>query len=120
MARGNPRRPAGTDSRRAKSQFDLDSAALFVEEALATGELQERLSVSVMHTCLAGIDGLYNSLLLGAVSDSKDLAASMMDFAPGMWLNPLPYSGNSFGAVISESAFAAADVGCSEFPRLVI
>ena len=99
-------------------QFDLDSAALFVEEALATEKLQEWLSVSVMHDCLTGINGLYNSLLLGTVNDSEDLATSAMDFAPGMWLNPLPNSGNSFGAVISESAFAAADVACSKFPHV--
>ena len=67
-------------------QFDLDSAALFVEEALATEELQEWLSVSVMHDCLSEIDGQYNPLLLGAANDSKDLAASAMDFASGMWL----------------------------------
>ena len=35
-----------------------------------------------------------------------------------MWLNPLPDSGNGFGAVTSESAFAAAGVGCSEFPHI--
>ena len=99
-------------------QFDLDSAALFVEEALATEELQEWLSVSVMHDCLTEIDGLYNPLLLGAVNDLEDLAASAMDFAPGMWLNPLPDSENGFGAVISESAFAAAGVGCSKFPHV--
>ena len=99
-------------------QFDLDSAALFVEKALATVELREWLSVSVMHDCLTGIDGLYNSLLRGAVNDSKALAASAMDFAPGLWLNPLSDSGNGFGAVISErSAFAAANVDCSEFPH---
>ena len=39
-------------------QLDLDSAALFVEEALATEELQEWLSESFMHDCLTGIDGL--------------------------------------------------------------
>ena len=33
-----------------------------------------------------------------------------MNFAPGMWLNPLPDSGNGFGAAISESAFAAAEI----------
>ena len=33
-------------------------------------------------------------------------------------MNPLPDSGNGFGAVISESAFAAADVGYSEFPHV--
>ena len=96
----------------------MDSAALFVEEALATEELQEWLSVSVMHDCLTGIDELYNPLLLGAENDSEDLTASAMDFAPGIWLNPLPDSGNGFGAVISESAFAAADVGCSKFPHV--
>ena len=99
-------------------QFDLDSAALFVEEALATEELQEWLSVSVMHGCLTGIDLLYNPLLLGAVDDSEDLAARAMDFASGMWLNPLSDSGNDFGAVISESAFAAAGVGCSKFSHI--
>ena len=91
--------------------LDLDLAALFAEGALATEELQEWLPVFVMHNCLTGSDGLYNPLLLGAVSDSEDLAASAMDFAPGMWLNPLPDSGNGFGAVIYESAFAAAGVG---------
>ena len=99
-------------------QFDSDSAALFVEEMLATEELQEWLSVSVMHDCLSGIDGLYNPLLLGAVNDSEDLAVSAMDFATSMWLNPLPDSGNGFGAVISKSAFAAADVDCSKFPHV--
>ena len=99
-------------------QFILDSAALFVEEALATEELQEWLSVSVMHESLTGIDGLYNPLLLGAVNASEELAASAMDFAPDMWLNPLPDSGNGFGAMVSKSAFAAADVGCSEFPHV--
>ena len=91
--------------------LDLDSAALFAQGALATEELQEWLSVSVMHNCLTGSDGLYNPLLLGAISDFEDLAASAMDFAPGMWLNPLPDSGNGFGAVNYESAFAAAGVG---------
>ena len=99
-------------------QFDLDSETFFVEEALATEELQEWLSVSVMHDYLTGIDGLYNPLLLGAVNDSEDLAASAMDFAPGMWLKTLPDSGNGFGAVISESAFAAAGVGCSKFAHV--
>ena len=83
MARGNPRRPAGTDAWRAKA-VDLDSAALFAEEALAMEELQEWLSVSVMHDCLTGSDGLYNPLVLGAVNDFEDLAASAMDFAPGI------------------------------------
>ena len=62
----------------------MDSTALFVEEALATEELQEWLSVSVMHDCLTGIDGLYNSLLVSAVNDIEDLAASAMNFQPGM------------------------------------
>ena len=74
--------------------------------------------MSVMHDCLTGIDGLYNPLLLGAVNDTEDLAASAIDFALGMWLNPLLDSGNGFGAVISESAFAAADVDCSEFQQI--
>ena len=60
-----------------------------------------------MHDCLTGTEGLYNPLLLGAVNNSEDLAASAMDFAPGVWLSPLPDSGNGFGTVISESAFAA-------------
>ena len=74
--------------------------------------------MSVMHDGLTGSDGLYNPLLLGDVSDSEDLAPSAMDFAPGLWLNPLPDSENGFGAVMSESAFAAADVGCSKFPHV--
>ena len=82
-------------------QLDLDLSALFVEQALAPEELQEWLSVSIMHGCRTGIDGLYNPLLLGVVDDSKNLAASAMDFAPGMWLNPLPASGSGFGAMIS-------------------
>ena len=39
-----------------------------------------------MHDCLTGIDDLYNPLLLGVVSDSEDLAASAVDFAPGMYV----------------------------------
>ena len=81
-------------------------------------ELQEWLSVIVMHYCLTGIDGLYNPLLLGAVKDTEDLTASAMDFAPGMGLNPLLDSWNGFGAVISESAFGVADFECSEFPHI--
>ena len=96
----------------------MDSAALFVEEALATKELQEWLSMSAMNDCLTRINGLYNLLLLGAVNDSEDLVASAMDFAPGLWLNSLPDSGNGFGAVISESMFVTADVGCNEFPHV--
>ena len=41
-----------------------------------------------------------------------------MEFAPGMWLDPLPDSGNGFRAVVSESAFATGDVGCSKFPHV--
>ena len=101
-----------------RRQLGVDSAALFVEEALTTEKLQEWLSVSVMHDCFTGIDGLYNLLLLGTINNTEDLATSTMDFAPGMWLNPLIDSGNGFGAVISESAFAAADVDRSEFPHV--
>ena len=92
---------------------------MFVEEGLVTEEFQEYLSVSVMHDCPTGTDGLYNPLLLGAVNDTEDLTASAKEFAPAMWLNPLLDPGKRFGAVISESAFAAADddVDCSEFPR---
>ena len=68
--------------------------------------------------CLTGSDGLQNPQLLGAVNDTEDLATSAMDFSPGMWLNPLPDSGNVSGAVICESAFATADFDCSEFPRV--
>ena len=39
-------------------QLDMDSAALVVEEAFVTEELREWLSVSVMHNCLTGTDGL--------------------------------------------------------------
>ena len=99
-----------------QKQFHLDSVGLLVEEALATEKLREWLSVSVMHDCLTGIDGLHNPLLLGAVNNSEDLVASAMDFTPGTWLNPLRDSGNGFGAVISESAFAAA--GYSGFPHI--
>ena len=76
------------------------------------------MSVSIMHDCLTGVDGLYNPLLLGAVNDTEDLAASAMDSACGMWLNPLLDSGIGFKAVKSESEFAAADVDCSEFPHI--
>ena len=50
--------------------------------------------------------------------DIEGLPTSAIDYAPGMWLNPLPDSGSSFGAVIFESSFAAADVGCSEFSHV--
>ena len=71
-----------------------------------------------MHDCLTGIDGLYNPLLLGAVDDTEDLAASAMDFSPGMWLNPLLGSGNGFEAVIPENAFVAAGCDRSEFSHI--
>ena len=45
--------------------------------------------MSVMHDYfLTGSDGLYNPLLLGAVSDIKELAASAMGFPPGTVLSP--------------------------------
>ena len=93
----------------------MDLAALFVEEALATEELQEWLSVSVMHDCLTGIDGLYNSLLFGAVNSTEYLVASAMEFAPGMWLDQLLDSGNIFAAVIPESTFATAKLVVASF-----
>ena len=71
--------------------------ALLVEEAHVTEKLQDWLLVSVVHDCITEFDGLYSSLLLGAVNDTKDLAANAMDFAPGIWLNPLLDSGNGFG-----------------------
>ena len=62
---------------------------------------------------------MYNPLLLGAVNDTEDLATCAMDFAPGVWLDPLLDSGNGFGTVVSESAFASANFDCSEFHILV-
>ena len=70
-------------SRGEQRQLGLNLVALFVEEAVATEDLQEWLSVSVIHDYLTGIDCLYNPLLLDAVSDTEDLTASAMDFAPG-------------------------------------
>ena len=69
-------------TRGVQTQFDLDSAALFVEEVLTIEELQESLSVSVMHDWLTGSDDLYNPLLLGAANDTEYLAASAMDLHP--------------------------------------
>ena len=86
-----------------------------LKRVLATEEVQGWLSVSVMHDCLAGSDGMYNRLLLDAVNDIEDLATSAIDFTPGMWLIPLLDCGNEVGAVISESVFAAADISCNEF-----
>ena len=74
--------------------------------------------MSIIHACFTGSDSLYILLLLGGVNDSEDLAASTIGFVPGMWLKPLPDSGNGFGAVISESAFARGDVGCSKFSHV--
>ena len=64
------------------------------------------------------MDGLYNTLLFGVVTDTKDLAASAMDFAPGVWSDPLLDSENGFKAVVFENAFARADFFCSEFPHI--
>ena len=80
-------------------QRDLYLTALSVEEPLVTEELQKWLLMSGMHGCLTGIDGLYNPYLVGAVNDIEGLAASAMDFAHGMWLDPLLDSGNGFVAV---------------------
>ena len=71
-----------------------------------------------MHDCLTGTDVLYKPLLLGVVNGVKDLAASAMEFAPGVWLTPLFDSGNVFGAVCSESAFTSAHSGGREFSRI--
>ena len=85
------------------------------KRVLATEEVQGWLSVLVMHDCLTGSDGIYDPLLLDAVNNIEDLAASAIDFTPAMWLIPLLDCGNEFGAVISESVFAAADISCNEF-----
>lgn len=61
-----------------QKRLDLDSATLFVEE------IKGQLSVSVMHYCLAGTDGLYNPLLLGVVNDIEDMAESAINFAPSV------------------------------------
>ena len=50
---------------------------------IAAEELQEWLSMSVVHDGLTGTDGLYNPLLLGAVNGTKNLAASAIDFVRG-------------------------------------
>ena len=113
MARGNLRRPVETDSRRAKAAW-FGSGGVVYGAALTTEDLQECLSVSVMHDCHTGIDGQYNPQLLGAVNDTERAT----DFAPGVWLNPLLDPGNDLGAVIPESAFAAAEFDCSEFPHI--
>lgn len=41
-----------------------------------------------------------------------------MDFAPGVWLDPLLDSRNGFGAVCSEGVFVSVVSGCSEFPHI--
>ena len=49
---------------------------------------------------------------------NPNLAASVMDFAPGVWLNPLLDSGNGYEAVCSESAFSSAVFDGREFPHI--
>lgn len=44
------------------------------------------------------------------MNDVECLASSAIDFAPGVWFNPLLDSGNGFRAV-----FAGADSDCIEF-----
>ena len=63
------------------------------------------------------MDGLYSPLLLGTVTDTEDLAASAMDFAPGVWLNPLLDSGDSFRVMAPEDAYVSADFDfdCTQF-----
>lgn len=56
----------------------MNSAALFVEEALVIDGIREWLVLSVMPDCLTGTDDLFNPLLLGAMDDAEDLAASVM------------------------------------------
>ena len=70
-----------------------------------------------MHDCLKGTYGLYNPLLLSVANDTDNLAASAMEFAPGVWLGALLDPENGFAAVFrSESAFARAGLDCREFP----
>lgn len=80
----------------------MDSVALFAEKAFATEEVREWLSMFVKHDCLTGTDVLYNALMLGAVNDVDDLAASDMDV----------------GAVCSKSAVAYADSDGRELPHI--
>ena len=91
-----------------------------LKRALATEELQEWLSLSVMHDCLIGSNGLYNPLLLGHHKRHQRFGCKCDGFCTryDMWFNPLLDSGNGFEAVISESAFTAAGVDCSEFPNI--
>ena len=86
-----------------------------VEEAPIVEELLEWLTVSDMHECTSGTDGLYNPLPLGTVSDTEDLVASAVELKPMVCLGPPLESGDDFGAVCSESAFASADFNSSEF-----
>lgn len=69
-------------------------------------------------TALPGTHHLYSSLLLGAMNDMEDLAASGVDLAPGVWLDPLRDSDNDFEMVCCKSAFASADSDCSVFPPI--
>ena len=94
---GNPRRPA----RRRRAKAALFNFGGTVCWRSAYKELQELLSVFVIHYCLTGIDGLYKPLLLGAVNDTETLAASTTIFARGTWLDPPLDSRNGFGAVVS-------------------
>lgn len=82
---------------------------LFVEDVITTEEIREWLSVSFRFDCLTGTDDLHRSLSLITVKDVEDLAERTIGFAPGVWLNLLLGSGNGFGAVSSESAYASAD-----------
>ena len=74
--------------------------------------------VSDLHECLTGTDGLYNPLLVGTVNDTKDLAASAVDLEPGMGLGLPLDSGNDFGVVCSESAFASTVFNSCGFPHI--
>lgn len=63
------------------------------------------------------MDSLYNPLLFGAMTP-KTWFANAMDFAPGLWFDPLLDSGNVFGAMCSEREFSGIDSDCSEVPRI--
>ena len=71
--------------------------AVFIEDVLAAEDVREWKSVFVMHDCFTGTNGLYNPLLLGVVNDVEDLAASAIDLAPSVWLDPLLDSVHGFG-----------------------
>lgn len=65
--------------------------------------------MSVIHYYLTERDGLYSQLLLGAMNDVEDQAASAMGFAPGVWLDPQLDSGESLEAMRSESALTTSN-----------